>query len=132
MADLFKKIIHRIRFDVSCVYRAEDFGDLADQDDIERALVQLVELNVLWPIGEGFLARVRTNRLTNQLMLDAPGGFEQVAHEALDRLGIEWFPGTASAAYQQGSNQIPANTSVRVVGEFQPKITFKNYRIIYE
>ena len=132
MADLQTKIIQRVQSAASCVYRADDFCDLANQDDIERALVQLVELNVLWPIGEGLLARVRTNRLTNQLMLDAPGGFEQVAHEALDRLGIEWLPGTASAAFQQGSNQIPANTSVRVVGEFQPKITFKNYRIIYE
>jgi hypothetical protein len=132
MADLHEKIIQRIRSDASCVYRAEDFDDLADQDEIERALVQLFELNALSPIGEGLLARVRTNRLTNQLMLDAPGGFEQVAHEALDRLGIEWFPGTASAAYQQGSNQIPANASVRVVGEFQPKIAFKHDRIIYE
>ncbi|SFE57529.1 hypothetical protein SAMN04487869_110118 [Marinobacter sp. DSM 26671] len=132
MADLQTKIIQNVQSAASCVYRADDFCDLADRDEIERALVQLVELNVLWPIGEGLLARVRTNRLTNQLMLDAPGGFEQVAHEALDRLGIEWFPGTASAAYQQGSSQIPANASVRVVGEFQPKIAFKNYRIIYE
>jgi len=37
VANLFKKIIQWIRSDVSCVYRAEDFGDLADQDDIERA-----------------------------------------------------------------------------------------------
>ncbi|QTN40533.1 hypothetical protein [Marinobacter salsuginis] len=100
MADLNEQIIQRIRTDASCVYRAEDFCDLANQDDIERAMGQLVELNVLSQIGEGLLARVRTNRLTNQLMLDAPGGFEQVAHEALNRLGIEWFPGTASAAYQ--------------------------------
>lgn len=132
MVHIQEKIFQRIQSEFSCVYRAEDFCDLANRDVIERALVQLVELNVLSPIGEGLLARIRTNRLTNQLMLDAPGGFEQVAHEALDRLGIEWHPGTASAAYQQGSNQIPANTSVRVVGEFQPKITFKNYRIIYE
>lgn len=132
MAELHKKMIQRIQSEVSCVYRAEDFCDLANQDDIGRALVQLVELNVLSPIGEGLLASVRTNRHTNQLMLDAPGGFEQVAHEALDRLGVEWLPGTVSAAYQQGSNQIPANTSVRVVGKFQPKIAFKSYRIIYE
>ncbi|MBS8233098.1 hypothetical protein DYI41_19465 [Marinobacter salarius] len=55
-------------------------------------------------------------------MLD--GESEQVAHGALDRLGIEWLRGTATAAYQQGVNHILANTIVRVIDELKPNIAF--------
>ena len=129
---LTEQITQRIDSAPGCVYLPEDFYDLGKQDDVERALDELIEMRTLSPIGEGLLAKIRSNRITNEPMLDAPGGFEQVAYEALDRLGIEWLEGTAKTNYQQGAKHIPASTFVRILGEERPLIAFQTYRLRYE
>ena len=94
-----ERIISRGRY----VFLPEDFSDLGNASEVEQVLANLT--NVPAPIGEGLLARIRTNTITHQPMLDTPGGFEQVAKEALDRLGIDWQPSTAEAQYQRGGTR---------------------------
>lgn len=127
---LIDAIRERIISSDHCVFLPADFSDLANASEIEQVLADLNDL--LAPIGEGLLARIRTNRITHQPMLDAPGGFEQVAKEALDRLGIDWQPSTAEAQYQRGGSQIPVHAVVKITGDRRPRIAYNHLRLLIE
>lgn len=100
------------------VFLREDFGTLGDYDQIGRAMRGLVRDGKLMKIGYGVYAKARPNCFTGKPMLAAPGGFDQVAKEALKRLGVVFQVSEAEKAYQSGSTQIPANTSVTILGRF--------------
>lgn len=127
---LIDAIRERIISTGRCVFLPEDFSDLGNANEVEQVLANLT--NVLAPIGEGHLAKIRTNEITHQPMLDAPGGFEQVAKEARDRLGIEWQPSTAEAQYQSGGSQVEVNAVVKVKGDRRPGIGNKHHRLVIE
>ncbi len=127
---LIDAIRERIISSGRCVFLPEDFSDLGNGSEVEQGLANLP--NLLAPIGEGLFAKVRTNRITNQPMLDSPGGFEQVAKEALDRLGIDWQPSTAEVQYQSGGSHIQVNAVVKVRGNMRPKIAYKHHRLVIE
>jgi hypothetical protein len=80
-------------------------------------------------IGKGLYAKARPNRITGKPMLAAPGGFDQAAKEALNRLGVQWEPASAEKAYQAGRTQIPARVVVRVKGPFHRQIAYGKYRL---
>lgn len=119
----------KIRKSRRTVFLRDDFEALGGYDQVGRALRQLVKQGRLVRIGKGLYAKARKNRITGQPMLAAPGGFDQVSKEALDRLGVEWEPGSAEKAYQAGSTQIPARVVIKVSGPFQRTITYGKYRL---
>ncbi|MDV2080374.1 DUF6088 family protein [Marinobacter xestospongiae] len=129
---LLTKISEKIRKSKNTVFLREDFSSLGDYDQVGRALSKLVARGRLVRIGKGLYAKARLNRITGAKMLAAPGGFDQVSKEALNRLGVNWAPGRAEVAYQNGSTQIPSQTVVRVYGRFNRQISYRNYRLKVE
>jgi hypothetical protein len=119
----------KIRKSRRTVFLRDDFAVLGDYDQVGRALRQLEAQGRVVRVGKGLYAKVRQNRITGQPMLAAPGGFAQVAKEALNRLGVQWEPASAEQAYQTGSTQIPARVVVRVKGPFQRRIAYGKYRL---
>ena len=109
------------------VFLRADFEKLGGYDQVGRALRELISEGKLVKIGYGLYAKARLNRFTGNPMLAAEGGFDQVAREALDRLGVDWQPSAAWKKYQEGtSTQIPANARVKVRGRFSRKIANGN------
>jgi hypothetical protein len=127
---LIDAIRERIISSGRCVFLPQDFSDLGNASEVEQALDNLT--NLLAPTGEGLLARIRTNTITHEPMLDSLGGFERVAKEGLNRLGIVWQPSTAETQYQSGSSQVPVNAVVKIPGDRRPKIAYKHHRLVIE
>lgn len=126
---LKSRIQDKIRKSRRAVFVRNDFDALGGYDQVGRALRQLVRQGRLVRIGKGLYAKARKNRITGKLMLAVPGGFDQVSKEALDRLGVEWEPGSAEKAYQAGGTQIPARVVVKVSGPFHRRIAYGKYRL---
>ncbi|GAB4223944.1 MAG: DUF6088 family protein [Gammaproteobacteria bacterium] len=112
------------------VFTRQDFVKLADYDQVGRALRTLVQEGYLIKIGYGLYAKSRINRITGQPMIAAQGGFQQVAQEALDLLGVTWQPSDSEQRYNTGATQIPmGNPEVKVSSRFNRKITTKKYQL---
>lgn len=126
---LESRVRDKIRKSRRMVFLRDDFTSLAGYDQVGRALRQLEAQGRLVRVGQGLYAKARKNRITGQPMLAAPGGFEQVAKEALDRLGVKWEPAGAEKAYQAGGTQVPARVVVKVKGPFHRRIAFGRYQL---
>lgn len=130
-------IIQRIRQTIEdsaeIVFLPSDFADYGSNEGVGLAIARLIDGGVLVQIGEGLLAKARKNRITGQTMLDASGGFEEVAKAGLTKLGIAWELGSAEMAYQNGAVQIPAKTVVRIkMSDAMPQISYGRYRLFFE
>ena len=104
------------------VFLRKDFSMLGDYDQVGRAMRELVQDKILLKVGYGLYAKARANQFTGNAMLAAPGGFNQVAREALKRLNVNFQVSDAEKAYQRGSTQIPANTQVKISSRFSRAI----------
>ena len=113
------------------VFLRADFEKIGGYDQVGRALLTLESEGDLIKIGYGLYAKARLNRLTNTPMLSAVGGFEQVAQEALKRLGVNWTTSTAVKDYQLGSTQIPANSQVVILDRFKRRIATDKFELRY-
>jgi hypothetical protein len=111
------------------VFERKDFLALADYDQVGRALLTLTREGKLIRIGYGLYAKARANRITGRPMLAAPGGFDQVAKEALDRLEVEWQPSSTEKGYNNGSTQIPVNTQVFIKDRFNRTISTEKFKL---
>ncbi len=111
------------------VFLRKDFGMLSDYDQVGRAMKELAQDGKLIRIGYGVYAKARPNQFTGKPMLAAPGGFNQVAKEALKRLDVNFQVSDAEKAYQNGSTQIPANTRVTVSDRFSRAIKTNNFAL---
>ena len=126
---LESRIRDKVRKSRRTVFLRDDFAALGGYDQIGRALRQLEAQGRLVRVGQGLYAKARRNRITGRPMLAAPGGFEQVAKEALNRLGVKWEPASAEQAYQSGGTQIPARVVVKVKQPFHRRIAFGQYQL---
>lgn len=123
------KIAKRIKRSKRIVFLRSDFRKLGGYDQVGRALGELVLEGRLMKIGYGVYAKARINPLTEKLMLDANGGFDQVAKEALKRLGVTWVKSDAVKAYEQGSLQIPIKSEVVILDRFNRKIGTDKFQL---
>ena len=103
--------------------------DLGDYDQVGRALLALTKEGKLIRIGYGLYAKARINRITGLPMLSAPGGFDQVAKEALDLLEVNWQPSMSEQGYNAGAEQIPVNTQVFIKNRFNRIIGTDKFRL---
>ncbi|WP_024460093.1 DUF6088 family protein [Marinimicrobium sp. LS-A18] len=126
---LKSRMQEKIRKSHRTVFLREDFDALGGYDQVGRALRQLVGQGRLVRIGKGLYAKARKNRITGKPMLAAPGGFDQVSKEALNRLGVKWEPASVEKAYQAGNTQIPARVVIKVTGPFCRRIAYGKYRL---
>ncbi|MEP1215080.1 MAG: hypothetical protein ABJM11_00025 [Marinobacter sp.] len=133
---LIPRIRQAIADSAEVVFLPADFAELATDEQVGRAIACLVgDGDLVW-IGDGLLAKARRNRITGETMLDASGGFDEVAKAGLTKLGIAWEPGRAESDYQNGGTQIPAKTVVRTDQRDpscpMPSIRFGQYRLYFE
>lgn len=90
-----------------------DFKDIADYDQVGRALRELVQEGLLIKIGYGLYARARINRITGNVMADNPSGSDGVVIEAMEKLGVEYQLDDLSRMNLSGdSTQIPAKVKI--------------------
>jgi hypothetical protein len=112
------------------VFTRKDFEKLSDYDQIGRALLVLTRQGKLIRLGYGLYAKARLNRITGLPMLAAPGGFDQVAKEALTLLGVKWQPSIAEQNYNAGlTTQIPVNTQVLINDRFNRTISTDQFQL---
>ncbi len=115
------------------VFKDTEFLLARDDELVLLAIQNLVHRQQLADIGEGLYAKVRKNRITGSVMLDAEGGFAQICAEALTLLDIKWQPSAAQRDYDSHlSNQIPTRAVFEVQGKKYPAIKFGKLRIQYE
>lgn len=129
---LSKKILNNICLSERTVFTPADFSAMGSCEAVEHALKKLINDKEMVSIGSGVITRARRNRITGEIMLAAPGGFQQVALEALDLLEVTWSPCVADLQYKAGGKQLPIQTTVRVVGNYKPELSFRRYKVRYE
>lgn len=123
------KLLTRVRRSRREVFLRSDFEKIAGYDQVGRVLRELTKEGKLIRIGYGLYAKARLNRLTNQPMLAAQGGFQETAQEALNLLKVKWKESPASHAYQMGSTQIPVQTEVVISARFSRKIATDKFKL---
>jgi len=112
------------------VFTRKDFVSLGDYDQIGRALLNLTREGKLIRLGYGLYTKARKNRITGLPMIAAKGGFDQVAKESLNLLGVKWQPGIAEQNYNAGvTTQIPINTQVLINDRFNRIIGTDKFKL---
>ena len=107
------KIKTRVKRSKASVFLRSDFKNIADYDQIGRALRMLVRDGSLIKIGYGLYARARVNRITGKLMPDNPSGADGVVIEAMEKLGVEYqFDYLSQMNFSGDSTQIPAKVKI--------------------
>ena len=108
-----RKVQTRVKRSKGSVFLRSDFKDIADYDQVGRALRELVREGLLIKIGYGLYARARINRITGSIMADNPSGPDGVVIEAMEKLGVEYMLDDLSRKNLSGdSTQIPAKVKI--------------------
>lgn len=120
---LTEKISKKIRQSRRNVFLRSDFELISDDyDQVGRCLRQLVKANQLIRLGYGLYAKARINSLTGNSMIAAPGGFDQVAKEALNRLEVKYQDLSKEISSDASVTQVPVNTTIRLQTRFNRRI----------
>ena len=123
----------RIARKSDAVFLPREFADLGGEDQVLRALRELVREGRLIRLGYGVYGRAERSRLSGQPVLAAPDGFVGAARAALTKLGVEWEPTELERAYSEGrSTQVPINAVVRVKGRFARRLRYRGNTLILE
>lgn len=130
---LREKVRGRIARRRDDVFLTREFRDLGGEDQVVRALRDLVRKGNLVRLGYGVYGRAVTSRLSGEPILYSPDGFIGAARRALDKLGVEWEPTEAERAYNEGrSTQVPVNPAVRVKGRFARHLRYQDTELRLE
>jgi hypothetical protein len=114
-------------------FLSREFRDLGGEDQVLRALRELVREGRLVRLGYGVYGRAERSRLSGEPVLAAQGGFIGVARQALDKLGVRWAPTEFERAYNEGrSTQVPVNPAVRVRGRFTRRLHYQDTELRLE
>jgi len=115
------------------VFFPHEFLDLSDEDQVSRALRELVRAKQLVRLGYGVYARAITSRLSGKAILASKNGFLGAARQALTKLGVPWELTNAQKAYNEGrTTQVPVNAVLRVKGRFSRKLRLGNMELRVE
>ena len=114
------------------VFLTRDFApQMSDEDQVIRALRGLVSERKLLRLGKGVYAKARPSRISDRAVLANPAGFQAVAQQALNRLGVKWNVTEAQRAFAEGrSTQIPVNPVLKVEGRFARKLRYGDSELI--
>ena len=124
------RIARRQREDV---FLPREFADPGGEDQVQRALRQLVREKRLVRLGYGVYGRAVVSRLSGEPLLYSANGFLGAARQALNKLGVAWEATEAELAYNQGrSTQVPINPVVRVKGRFSRRLRDGNLELVLE
>lgn len=127
------KIESRIARKRDDVFLPREFADLGGEDQVLRALRNLVREKRLVRLGYGVYGRAVVSRLSGEPILNSPNGFIGAARQALTKLGVQWEPTAAERSYNEGkSTQVPVNPVVRVKGRFSRQLTYRDAELVLE
>jgi hypothetical protein len=130
---LREKLKQRIAQRRDDVFLTREFRDLGGEDQVLRALRDLVREGSLVRLGYGVYGRAETSRLSGQPILAAAGGFLGAVRQALDKLGVAWEPTEAQRAYNEGhSTQVPVNPALRVKSRFARRLFYQDAELRLE
>jgi hypothetical protein len=130
---LRKKIETRIARKGDDVFLPREFADLGGEDQVLRALRELVRAGQLIRLGYGVYGRAERSKLSGQPMLAASDGFVGAARSALTKLGVAWEPSEWERAYNEGrSTQVPVNAVVRVKSRFARRLGYRGNTLVLE
>lgn len=124
------KILKRIQDAENYVFLRQDFSDIANYDQVGRALRELIQDGKLLKVGYGIYTKARINSITGKIMPACPVGADGVILEALERLGVKYTFGEYTAAYFAGkSTQIPAFLEIETPRRFKRQLSAGRSRI---
>jgi hypothetical protein len=125
-----KRMARRPREDV---FLTREFSDLGGEDQVLRALRQLMQEGRLVRLGYGVYGRAFVSRVSGKPVLRSSNGFISAARQALDKLGVAWEPAESERAYNEGrSTQVPANPVLRVKGRFSRQLRYGKSELVLE
>src|SRR5258708_12774470 len=106
---LREKVEKRIARKGDAVFLPREFVDLGGEDQILRALRELVREGRLIRLGYGVYARAERSKLTGQPILAVPDGFLGASRAALHKLAVKSNPTEQPPpSNQRPSPQLPA------------------------
>ncbi|MBB71890.1 MAG: hypothetical protein CMF50_05775 [Legionellales bacterium] len=109
----------------------KDFSHLGSYRQVSRALKKLIEKKRLVKIGHGIYAKAYESKYLDVPLIE--GGFDIAAREALNRMGVDWKPGSAEEAYNaRQTQQVPVQNVVRLKSRLRRKITYVNRQLYFE
>lgn len=124
---LRERIRERIAASQDDVFFPREFRDLSDEDQVSRALRELVRAKELMRLGYGVYARAFPSSLSGEVVLATRNGFLGAAREVLTKLGVPWELTDYQKAYNEGrTTQVPVNAVVRIKGRFSRKLRLGN------
>lgn len=130
---LREKIEARIARKGDEVFLPREFADLGGEDQVLRALRELVRAGRLIRLGYGIYGRAQRSKLTGQPVLAARDGFIGASRAALNKLGVVWEPPELERAYNEGrSTQVPVNAVVRIKGRFARRLGYRGNTLVLE
>ncbi len=130
---LRERVRTRITRSRAGVFLPRDFNDLGGEDQVLRALRQLVKEGQLVRLGYGVYGRAIRSSLDGQPMLYNRDGFIGASREALTKLGVAWEPGSWECAYNEGrSTQVPVNAVVRIKGRLARRLSYHGKPLVLE
>jgi len=104
-----------------------EFRDLGCEDQVLRALCNLVRDGTLIRLGYGVYGRATISRLSGEPMLYAQDGCIGAARQVLDKLGVAWEPTDAQRACNEGrSTQVPVNPALRIGGRIARRLSYQD------
>ncbi|MDR7135320.1 hypothetical protein J2X06_002529 [Lysobacter niastensis] len=125
------KVEQRIARKKSDVFLPKEFRDLGGNDQVLRVLRELTRERRLVRLGYGVYARAKISKISGRAMLASPNGFNGVARQALNKLGVKWEPTDAERAYNEGrSTQIPVNAVVNIKGRFSRQLRYGTSELV--
>jgi hypothetical protein len=128
---LGQRLARRIARMKGDVFVRQDFLDLADYDQVGRALRTLTATGRLVKIGYGLYSRAAVSPFTGKA---APvKGIRILAVEALRRLGIQTGQTTLELSYNEGgTTQVPSGRVVAVSKRIRRKIGYDGNYVSFE
>lgn len=109
----------------------KDIVDLGSPRQISRCLKDLIDMGKLVKIGYGVYVKTEFSKYLNAPVMKI--SFGEACKKALEKLGVDWQPGSAEEAYNKGlSTQVPMATVVRLKSRFRKKLSYKNKTLIVE
>lgn len=125
------RMAYRVERKRGSVFLREDFGDLADYDQVGRSLRRLVAKGKLVKIGYGLYARATRSPLSGNTVPEK--SLPSLAAEALKRLKVEVRPSRETRAYNTGtSTQVPTGRVLAVKGRISRKIGYDGKFVSFE
>jgi hypothetical protein len=125
------KALNRISAINGNIVLREDFANLGSYRQISRVICKFIEQKKLVKIGSGIYAKSYVSEYSGSPLIK--NGVHSALREALKRLNIEYEPGSAEKAYNEGkSTQVPVRNIVKLKGRCRRRIAYKNNKLIFE